>query len=276
MIRGSVATAFVLQCVGVVRVYDLVVAMTGGGPGISTNMPAVYVIQMITSSQNVGLGMAAAMMMLAPVVAVLALVGIGRWVQSAAQGRVNPQGARSSMTSTTATLPAGTEVAAGPEAAARVAGAPRRLRLPDHLGAVLPVPALRHDRDVAEDDARDPPRPPVQPAADMDGPAVDRCVAARLHRALDCNGLHPGLPELGQDHRAERDRLDRHRLDQRLRAVVLALQGRQHLLPAARVRRLRALPGGHLSADHRAARGRTCSPPCPASSSSTPSSACRS
>jgi glucose/mannose transport system permease protein len=85
MIRGSLATAFVLQCVGVVRVYDLVVAMTGGGPGIATNMPAVYVIQMITSSQNVGLGMAAAMMMLAPVVAVLALIGIGRWISSRRQ-----------------------------------------------------------------------------------------------------------------------------------------------------------------------------------------------
>ena len=80
MIRGSLATAFVLQCVGVVRGYDLVVAMTGGGPGIATNMPAVYVIQMITSSQNVGLGMAAAMMMLLPVVIVLALIGIGRWI----------------------------------------------------------------------------------------------------------------------------------------------------------------------------------------------------
>lgn len=80
MMRGAIGTAFVLQCVAVVRVYDLVVAMTGGGPGISTNMPAVYVIQMITSSQNVGLGMAAATMMLLPVIFVLALIGIGRWV----------------------------------------------------------------------------------------------------------------------------------------------------------------------------------------------------
>ncbi len=86
MIRGSVATAFVLQVVGVVRVYDLVVAMTGGGPGIATNMPAVYVIQMITSSQNVGLGMAAATMMLLPVVA---RAGTGRnrrnWVAARRQ-----------------------------------------------------------------------------------------------------------------------------------------------------------------------------------------------
>jgi glucose/mannose transport system permease protein len=80
MIRGAIATAFVLQTVGVVRVYDLVIAMTGGGPGIATNMPAVYVIDMITHSQNVGLGMAAATMMLTPVVVVLVLIGIGRWI----------------------------------------------------------------------------------------------------------------------------------------------------------------------------------------------------
>ena len=71
MMGGSVATAFVLQCVSVVRVYDLIVAMTGGGPGISTSMPAVYVIEMITSSQNVGQGMAAATIMLLPILAVL-------------------------------------------------------------------------------------------------------------------------------------------------------------------------------------------------------------
>jgi len=79
MIRGALATAFVLQCVGVVRVYDLIIAMTGGGPGISTSMPAVYVIEMITSSQNVGQGMAAAMMMLLPIIAVLAVGGVAMW-----------------------------------------------------------------------------------------------------------------------------------------------------------------------------------------------------
>jgi glucose/mannose transport system permease protein len=79
MMRGAFATAFVLQSVSVVRVYDLVIAMTGGGPGIATNMPAVYVIDMITSSQNVGQGMAAATMMLLPVIFVLALVGLAMW-----------------------------------------------------------------------------------------------------------------------------------------------------------------------------------------------------
>ena len=79
MMRGTFATAFVLQCVSVVRVYDLVIAMTGGGPGIATTMPAVYVIQLITVRQNVGQGMAAATMMLLPVLIVLAVGGIFMW-----------------------------------------------------------------------------------------------------------------------------------------------------------------------------------------------------
>lgn len=79
MMRGALATAFVLQCVGVVRVYDLIIAMTGGGPGISTNMPAVYVIDMITSSQNVGQGMAAATMMLLPVLAIVGVFFLWQW-----------------------------------------------------------------------------------------------------------------------------------------------------------------------------------------------------
>ena len=79
MMRGTLATAFVLQCVSVVRVYDLIIAMTGGGPGIATTMPAVYVIQLITVRQNVGQGMAAATMMLLPILVVLAVGGLFRW-----------------------------------------------------------------------------------------------------------------------------------------------------------------------------------------------------
>ncbi len=79
MMRGAVATAFVLQCVNVIRVYDLVVAMTGGGPGYSTTMPAVYVIQLITVRQNVGQGMAGATMMLLPILVVIAVGGILVW-----------------------------------------------------------------------------------------------------------------------------------------------------------------------------------------------------
>lgn len=73
MMRGAIATALVLQFTGVIRTFDIVVSMTGGGPGISTVMPAMYVIQAIQQRLNVGQGSAAATMMLAPV-AVLVLV----------------------------------------------------------------------------------------------------------------------------------------------------------------------------------------------------------
>lgn len=79
MMRGAVATVFVLQCVGVVRVYDIVIAMTQGGPGIATQMPAVYVIQHITNRGNVGQGMAAATMMLLPVLAIIGLQALVMW-----------------------------------------------------------------------------------------------------------------------------------------------------------------------------------------------------
>lgn len=79
MMRGAVATALVFLAVGAVRVYDLIIAMTGGGPGISTNMPALYVIGMINSSQNAGQGMAAATMLLIPVVIIVGLFFFWQW-----------------------------------------------------------------------------------------------------------------------------------------------------------------------------------------------------
>ncbi len=79
MMRGAILTAFILQCVGVVRVYDLIVAMTQGGPGIATQMPAVYVIQHITDRSNVGQGMAAATMMLLPVIVLLGIQALAQW-----------------------------------------------------------------------------------------------------------------------------------------------------------------------------------------------------
>ncbi|MEM9127703.1 MAG: sugar ABC transporter permease, partial [Pseudomonadota bacterium] len=78
MLGGSLATALILQCVSVVRVYDLIIAMTQGGPGIATEMPAKFVIDHISSRVNVSLGMAAAAMMLLPI---LVLVGINALVR---------------------------------------------------------------------------------------------------------------------------------------------------------------------------------------------------
>lgn len=70
MMRGAIATALILLTVGAVRTFDVVIAMTGGGPGISTQMPATYVIDNI-DSRNVGHGMAAATLMLLPIAAII-------------------------------------------------------------------------------------------------------------------------------------------------------------------------------------------------------------
>jgi len=87
MMRGAVATAFVLQSVAVVRVYDLIVALTQGGPGIATQMPAVFVIENITTRQNVGLGMAAAAMMLLPILILVGAWGGILWLRNRKQKR---------------------------------------------------------------------------------------------------------------------------------------------------------------------------------------------
>jgi glucose/mannose transport system permease protein len=79
MMRGAVATALVLQITGIIRTFDLVVSMTGGGPGIATWMPAMYVINAIQNKLNVGQGSAAATMMLAPIALLLIIRAVVAW-----------------------------------------------------------------------------------------------------------------------------------------------------------------------------------------------------
>jgi glucose/mannose transport system permease protein len=64
---------------GIIRTFDIVVSMTGGGPGIATWMPAMYVINAIQSKLNVGQGSAAATMMLAPIAVLLLIRAIVSW-----------------------------------------------------------------------------------------------------------------------------------------------------------------------------------------------------
>jgi glucose/mannose transport system permease protein len=71
LMRGSFATATILLAVSVARLYDLSVAMTNGGPGIASEVPAKFVMDHLFDRGNVGLATAAATMMLITVVAVL-------------------------------------------------------------------------------------------------------------------------------------------------------------------------------------------------------------
>lgn len=67
MMRPVFVTTLVIVVTGIVKIYDLIVAQTGGGPGISTEVPAKYVYDMMFQANNLGQGFAASTMMLVTV-----------------------------------------------------------------------------------------------------------------------------------------------------------------------------------------------------------------
>ncbi len=71
MMKPVFVTALVLVTSGIVKLYDLVVAMTSGGPGISSEVPAKYVYDTLFTRQNLGQGFAASTMMLVTVAIIL-------------------------------------------------------------------------------------------------------------------------------------------------------------------------------------------------------------
>lgn len=71
MMRPVFITALVIIASGIVKLYDLVVAQTSGGPGIASEVPAKYVMEYMFGAQNLGQGFAASTMMLVSVVVIL-------------------------------------------------------------------------------------------------------------------------------------------------------------------------------------------------------------
>lgn len=67
MMRPVFVTTLVIIMSGIVKLYDLVVAQTGGGPGIASEVPAKYVYDFMFRAQNLGQGFAASTMMLVTV-----------------------------------------------------------------------------------------------------------------------------------------------------------------------------------------------------------------
>ncbi len=64
MMRPVFITTLVIIASGIVRLYDLVVAQTSGGPGGASEVPAKYVYDYMFLAQNLGQGFAASTMML--------------------------------------------------------------------------------------------------------------------------------------------------------------------------------------------------------------------
>jgi glucose/mannose transport system permease protein len=64
MMKLTFLTAILLLSIGVVKAYDIIVAMSNGGPGGSSYVPAYYAIQAYWVKSNLGLASAAATIML--------------------------------------------------------------------------------------------------------------------------------------------------------------------------------------------------------------------
>jgi len=71
MLRPVFITTLVIIAASIVKVYDLVVAQTSGGPGISSEVPAKYVYDYMFHAQNLGQGFAASSMMLLSVIIIV-------------------------------------------------------------------------------------------------------------------------------------------------------------------------------------------------------------
>jgi glucose/mannose transport system permease protein len=71
LLRPMLITAAVLLSIAGVKVYDLVVAMTNGGPGIATEVPAKFVMEYLFRRANIGLATAASTVMCVTVIAIV-------------------------------------------------------------------------------------------------------------------------------------------------------------------------------------------------------------
>lgn len=71
MMRPVFITTLVIIASGIVKVYDLVVALTDGGPGVSSEMPAKYVYDYMFGRANLGQALAASTVMLSTVLIIL-------------------------------------------------------------------------------------------------------------------------------------------------------------------------------------------------------------
>jgi glucose/mannose transport system permease protein len=68
----ALAAAGMLLAMGVIKTYDLIVAMTDGGPGYATEVPAKFIMDSLFQRQNLGLATAGATVLVMSVVAVVA------------------------------------------------------------------------------------------------------------------------------------------------------------------------------------------------------------
>lgn len=72
MMAPTIATVFLLLSTGAIKLFDSVVAMTQGGPGTASEVPAKFIMDHLFGRANIALGSAGAITLLIPVLALLA------------------------------------------------------------------------------------------------------------------------------------------------------------------------------------------------------------
>ena len=72
MLRPMIITSLVLLSISIVKMYDLVVAMTNGGPGTASEVPAKFIMDNLFERANIGLATAASTVMLITVLIIIA------------------------------------------------------------------------------------------------------------------------------------------------------------------------------------------------------------
>ncbi len=72
ILRPMVLTSVLLLTFAALRMFDLVIAMTGGGPGFATDLPALYIYDYSFARGRLGLGAASAVMLMLTAVIVMA------------------------------------------------------------------------------------------------------------------------------------------------------------------------------------------------------------
>ncbi|WP_236626277.1 carbohydrate ABC transporter permease [Actibacterium mucosum] len=85
ILTPMILTSLVLLAAGVINSYDLVVALTRGGPGISTQVPALFVMEHFFARGDVGVATAGAAIMLLSLIVVAGPLILWRRIASRRQ-----------------------------------------------------------------------------------------------------------------------------------------------------------------------------------------------
>ena len=82
MLKPTLGIVFILLSISVIKVYDIVVSMTQGGPGMASDVPAKFIMDHLFNRANISLASAGTIMLLAMVC--LVCIPIFIWNQSKA------------------------------------------------------------------------------------------------------------------------------------------------------------------------------------------------